>query len=227
MVRPSKATKFVKTWENKGVKIRKSIPWSPQSNGAVERQNEGIKRALAASKLDGTNWKSALRQYIHMHNKVRPLTRLGVTPFELLVGRKFRGTFPALWKADTLQELDRDDIREKDAFSKLQSKNYADFRRNARDSDLSVGDKVLLSQMKRNKSDPTFSSDKFTIVAREGAKIVVRSSRGVLYSRNIADAKRAIDEYDDLDVAISDDPMNLDGDEDINQTLESGKKISR
>jgi hypothetical protein len=118
---------------------------------------------------------------------------LGVTPFELLVGWKFRGTFPCLWKSNTIKELDREDIREKDACSKLLSKKNADFRRKAKDSDLSIGDKVVLLQIKRNKSDSTFGPEKFTIIARHGAKIVVRSNRGVLYSRNIGDAKKAID----------------------------------
>lgn len=208
---PFQSDRFVKTWENRGIKIRKSIPLSPQSNGAVERQNEGIKRALGASKLDGVNWKQALNKYVHMHNKVRPLSRLGVTPFELLVGWKFRGTFPGLWKVDSSQELDREDIKEKDAYSKLESKKHADFRRNAKESDLSVGDKVILTQVKRNKSDPPFNPEKYTIVARDGAKIVVKSSRGVIYSRNVADAKRAVEDYDSHEEEFSDSLQNFAG----------------
>lgn len=75
---PFQSDKFVRTWEDRGIKIRKSIPLSPQTNGAVERQNEGIKRALAASKLDGTNGKLALKSYLFFF-------RLEVTPFELLL----------------------------------------------------------------------------------------------------------------------------------------------
>lgn len=190
---PFQSDKFVDTWEHRGVKIRKSIPLSPQSNGAVERQNEGIKKALAASRLDNINWRSALNNYVHMHNKVRPLSRLGITPFELLVGWKHRGIFPGLWKTNDQSKVDREDVREKDGFSKLDSKKHADFRRGATHSDLTVGDRVVLAQSKRIKSDPTFGPEKFTVIAKDGAKLIVKSDRGVVYSRNVADAKRAIE----------------------------------
>ncbi|XP_058815135.1 uncharacterized protein K02A2.6-like [Topomyia yanbarensis] len=187
---PFQSNKFIKTWEDRGVKIRKSIPLSAQSNGAVERQNSGIKKTLAAARLDNVNWRKALEQYVHTHNKIRPLSRLGVTPFELLVGWKFRGTFPGLWNTNSQETLDRTDIQQKDAESKLQSKKYADARRGAKVSDIKVGDTVLLAQQKKQKSDPTFSAERFTIIARDGAKVILQSERGVQYSRNVQDVKK-------------------------------------
>lgn len=189
---PFRSEKFVATWEAKGVKIRKSIPLHAQSNGAVERQNKGIKDALAASKLDNVNWRKGLEQYVSVHNKVRPLSRLGVTPFELLVGWKCRGVFPCLWESNSF-ELDRKEIGEKDADSKLQSKQYADLKRGAKDSNIKVGDTVVVAVQKRVKSDPTFGPDRFTVIARQGAKVVVRSDRGVTFSRNVQDVKLAPD----------------------------------
>lgn len=193
---PFQSEKFIKTWENRGISIRKSVPLSPQSNGAIERQNQGIKKALAASKLDNSNWRQALDGYVHNHNKIRPLSRLGVTPFELLVGWKWRGAFPCLWETISTDRLDREEIKEKDAYSKQESKRYTDIRRGAKESDLVVGDRVVLTQQTRLKSDPTFGTEKYTILARDGAKIVARSDRGVIYSRNVEDAKRAIPNFD-------------------------------
>ncbi|XP_062556094.1 uncharacterized protein LOC134220951 [Armigeres subalbatus] len=94
-----------------------------------------------------------------------------------------------MWTS-TPEALDRDEIAEKDALSKLVSKHYADSKRGAKISNLNVGDKVILTQLKRFKSDPMFGSERFTIVARDGAKIVVRSDRGV------ADAKRITEDND-------------------------------
>lgn len=59
---PFQSIAFIQFWENKGIKIRKSIPLCPQSNGAIERQNQGIIKAVAASELDGRNWRQALHQ---------------------------------------------------------------------------------------------------------------------------------------------------------------------
>ena len=118
------------------------------------------------------NWRNALEKYLHIHNRVRPLSRLGVTPFELLVGWKYRGTFPSLWDAVPRDYIDRTDIREKDAFTKLQSKKYADMKRRAKDSNITIGDKVFMAQPQLSKSDPTFSAERFTVIARDGAKVV-------------------------------------------------------
>lgn len=194
---PFQSEKFISTWENKGVRIRKSIPLSPQSNGAVERQNKGIKEALIGAKLDNVNWKSALNKYVHIHNKVRPVSNLGVTPFELLVGWKFRGTFPCLWESPQRPNIDRAEIREKDDLYKLKTRQYVDLRRGAKESNIVVGDDVLLAQHKKPKSDPTFGAERYTVIAREGPKVVIRSNRGVQFCRNVQDVKKVFDDKDD------------------------------
>ncbi|KXJ82673.1 hypothetical protein RP20_CCG012239 [Aedes albopictus] len=188
---PFQSNEFLECWQNKGVDVRKSIPHSPQSNGSVERQNQGIIKALAGAKEEGLNWKGALETYVHVHNTLKPHSRLGVTPFELMVGWKYRGNFPSLWESDKLEAVDRDEIEDKDAESKLSSKRYADNHRGAKPSNIRAGDKVVVVIPKQHKTDPTFSNERFTVLTRQGAKVVIRSERGVEYTRNIQDVKRA------------------------------------
>ncbi|XP_055604785.1 uncharacterized protein K02A2.6-like [Uranotaenia lowii] len=198
---PFQSDNFVSTWEGKGVKVWKSIPLSAQSNGAVERQNSGIKNALAAARLDGQDWKTALQKYVHVHNKIRPLSRFGVTPFELLVGWKFRGTFPCLWERKSDTSLDRQAVTEQDNYSKLQSKKYADHRRGAKYSDINPGDTVVITQQKKRKSDPVFGTERYTVVTRENAKLVVKSSRGVQLTRHVDEVKRVPEKKQEEDIA--------------------------
>lgn len=188
---PFNSTTFCSYWENKGVKVRKSIPLSPQSNGLIERQNQSLIKAVSASTIDGSNWRNSLETFVHNHNTLIPHARLRVTPFELLVGFKYRGQFPSLWNEFHPKELDRENVRELDAEAKLYSKQYADAVRGAKESSIKVGDVVLVSQQKKCKSDPTFSSERFTVVTRTGAKIVIMSSNGVQYARNVQDVKLA------------------------------------
>ncbi|XP_062534696.1 uncharacterized protein LOC134203877 [Armigeres subalbatus] len=190
---PFQSAAFVEFWKDKGIDIRKSIPLSPQSNGAVERQNQGILKALSASKLDGRNWRNALQEYVHRHNTLVPHSRLAVTPFELMVGWKHRGTFPSLWSSPFNEKLDRAEVADRDADSKHLSKLYADSVRGAKESDIKIGDVVLLAHQKRSKTDPTFSSERFRVVAKEGAKVVIMSNTGVQYARNVREVKIAPD----------------------------------
>ncbi|XP_055621533.1 uncharacterized protein K02A2.6-like [Toxorhynchites rutilus septentrionalis] len=188
---PFNSSTYCSFWENKGVHIRKSIPLCPQTNGLVERQNQSIIKAVSASTLDGTNWRMSLDKFVHNHNTLIPHARLMVTPFELMVGYKYRGTFPTLWTESRSKGLDRDNIKELDAEAKLYSKHYADQSRGAKESYIKVGDVVLMSQQRKHKSDPTFSSERFTVITRTGAKVVIMSSNGVQYARNVQDVKLA------------------------------------
>ncbi|XP_062538828.1 uncharacterized protein K02A2.6-like [Armigeres subalbatus] len=46
-------------------------------------------------------------------------------------------------------------------------------------------------KQRKAKTDPIFSAERYTVVARQGAKVVVVSQNGIQYARNIQDIKRA------------------------------------
>ncbi|KXJ67826.1 hypothetical protein RP20_CCG009698 [Aedes albopictus] len=106
-----------------------------------------------------------------------------------MVGWRYRGTFTSLWHPDK-PELDRLDVRERDDLTKLKSKRDADECRGAKESTIKVGDWVLLAQQRRNKTDATFSGERFRVLAKDGAKLVVLSANGIQYSRSVNDVRK-------------------------------------
>ena len=44
---------------------------------------------------------------------------------------------------------------------------------------------------KKSKTDPTFSNERYTVLSRAGGKVVLRSERGIQYTRSVNDLKKA------------------------------------
>jgi hypothetical protein len=69
-----------------------------------------------------------------------PHSTTGVSPAELLFGRKLRTKLPDI----NLDYLDDIEIRDRDSERKEKGKLYSDKRRNAKTNDLKSGDQVLV-----------------------------------------------------------------------------------
>lgn len=72
-----------------------------------------------------------------------PHSTTGVSPAELLFGRKPRTKLPML-----TEFVDQSEVRDRDQEKKEQGKQYSDHRRQANTADLVAGDKVLLKKKK-------------------------------------------------------------------------------
>ena len=66
-------------------------------------------------------------------------TTTGVSPAELLFGRKMRTKLPEL-----REEVIASEVRDRDSGTKTKAKVYADKKRSAKESDIGPGDKVLV-----------------------------------------------------------------------------------
>ena len=155
--------------EKNGIEHRRTTPLWPQANGEIERQNRTILKRLRISQAEGRDWRSQMDDFLMMYRST-PHSTTGVSPAELLFGRKIRTKLPQL------QEFTCDDeVRDRDSERKEKGKMYADCKRNACENDIQKGDKVLLRQERDNKLSTPFKQVPFTVVQKNGNSVLVEA----------------------------------------------------
>jgi len=171
--------------QSQGIEHRRNTPLWPQANGEVERQNRSILKRLRISQSQNRNWRLDLDDYLIMYRST-PHSVTGMSPAEMLFGRKIRTCVPEI---NTYRREDSE-IRDRDSEKKGKGKVYSDAKRNAKESEIVPGDKVLLKQNRNNKLDTPFSSDKYTVIDKNGNSVVVRADDGTEYRRNVTHMKK-------------------------------------
>ena len=159
--------------------IKVTARWAP-ANGEVERQNRSILKRLQIAQAEKKDWKQALTTYLLAYRST-PHNTTGVSPGELLFGRKMRTKLPGL--IDNAHK-DMIMVRDRDSEQKGKAKLYADENRGAKYSEVALGDKVLLKQEKTDKLTANFNPIPHTVVAKFGNSTVVESPTGKKYNRN-------------------------------------------
>ncbi|XP_062534378.1 uncharacterized protein K02A2.6-like isoform X1 [Armigeres subalbatus] len=184
---PFSSEEFSKYCKDKNIRLIRTIPYWPQMNGLVERQNQGILRTLRIAKAINADWRKAVRDYVYAYNTT-PHSVTGKAPMELMTGRPVKDLLPSLrteshWQRD-------EETRENDAIKKMQGKIYADQRRHAKASDIDVGDEVLLRNYETGKLEPKFKLEKFKVVKKNGNDVIVTNDEGVIYRRPATHLKK-------------------------------------
>lgn len=167
---PFASKKFEDYMKARGIIHDRTTPYTPNQNGEVERQNRGIKKCLKIAKLEGTNWKRALKIHINAYNN-RPHSTTGKAPSELMTGRILRGKIIDL---RSIQEGVDDDWKTNDATQKLKAKLYADARRKARPAAIGKSDIVMLRNQESGKLQPTFDPVPYQVLEKTGGELLVQ-----------------------------------------------------
>lgn len=172
----------------KGIELIRTIPYWPQMNGEVERQNRGAVRALKIGKVEKKLWASVMNEYVYAYN-IRPHSVTNKAPLELMTGRPIKDLLPMPFGGDTRAQ-EEDEIRERDASLKAKGKADADGRRRATKSDIQIGDTVFMRNHTMGKLEPTFSPVPFVVKSREGSDVTIRGQEGVEYRRCVTHLKK-------------------------------------
>ncbi|XP_058816725.1 uncharacterized protein K02A2.6-like [Topomyia yanbarensis] len=169
-----------------GIKLAHTTPYWPAANGEVERQNRSILKALRIGQMKGELLERSLQEYLYMYT-VTPHSVTGVSPAELMFGRRFREKFPQVSDNSIL----RDEIRDRDLIHKYHAKMYRDKRVNALESNIGVGDQVLMKNQHRvNKLAPNFHAKPAVVIGRNGSSVTIQTEEGEIFRRNSSHLKR-------------------------------------
>ena len=174
--------------ENECIDHRRVTPLWPQVNGKVERQNRSLLKRIKIAQIEKKDWRKEIESFLVMH-KTTPQSTTGVRPTERMFRRKLRTRIPGI------EELQVDDqkARDRDKEAKERGKLYADEKRDARESDVKEGDRVLLKQEQTNKLTLTFRPEPFRVLDKTRNSVVVESPEGVQYKRNSTQVKKFVE----------------------------------
>jgi len=156
-----------------GIKHRRVTPYWPRANGEVERQNRTLLKAIRTARVEKKDWKKELNKFL-LNFRSTPHATTGVSPAELLMGRKLRTKLPQLEVQSERMERQRDsEMRQTDWQRKTRGKEYGDKQRHAIPSDVKEGDEVLLKQARRDKFSTTFEHEPYQVIEKRGHSLIL------------------------------------------------------
>ncbi|XP_058449424.1 uncharacterized protein K02A2.6-like [Malaya genurostris] len=169
---------------DRGIKLLHTTPYWPSANGEVERQNRSFLKVLKISRQQGTDWKEALQEYLYMY-AVTPHSVTGVSPAQLMFGRRFRDVIPHVHDA-----WDDGELRDRDLLAKCHAKEIRDKRVGAKESTVTVGDTVLMKNTTlQDKLASKFLPTPAKIVSRCSNSLTLETPDGQSYKRNTSHVK--------------------------------------
>ena len=129
-----------------------------------------LEKEIRTAVIEGKNWRQELFTFLRQY-RATPHSTTGKSPSELLNGRKLKSTLPQIQ-----HDLAPQEVRQTDAKRKTEMKEYADRCSHAKNTDLSVGDKVLLKQPKQNKMSTPFKPEPLEIKDKKGSMITAQNA---------------------------------------------------
>ena len=128
-----------------GAKHKKITPLWPQANSEAENFMKPLTKTIRAAHTEKKDWKKELYTFL-LNYRATPHSTTGFPPSELLFNRLIRTKLP---QVISVQDSKKDAaVRLKDERAKSKMKQYADQRRRAKDTEIHIGDTVLLRQKK-------------------------------------------------------------------------------
>lgn len=186
--------KEMKEWAcNTGFLHRKITPLWPRANAECERFMRTLKKYIQVAIQEKGSYKEDLQMFLR-HYRATPHSTTGLSPAEALYGRKIRSAMPFVADGKRVRFKDKVELmKEKDARMKAAMKKLADARNKARESDIDIGDTVLVKQTQTGKTVPVYKPTPYVVVDRNGSMLSAENTDGHRITRNSSFYKQSVD----------------------------------
>ena len=154
-----------------GFTHRRVTPLWPGANDEVERFRKTLGKAIRSAFIEQHKWKQELYTFLRQY-RATPHYSTGVSPSQLLNGRQMTVLLSQVYEKNP----QRREVENRDAREKSKMKKNADERRHESDSQLCVGDTVLVRQTRKNKMSAAFDPRSLKVSVKK--KNIITASRG-------------------------------------------------
>ena len=161
---PFNSAEFAKYMNTLEITHEPATPAWPQTNGVVERFNQPLRKMLQTAVAEGRIWRQELSRFL-LQYRTTPHTIIKIAPCELLFNRKVNGKLPVINRQLVINR--HKEARENERKSQAYHSEYANNRRRATKSMISVGDTVLVQQQQHNKLATHFNKAPYTVVSKK------------------------------------------------------------
>ena len=176
-----------------GIKHDPTTPVWPQANGEVERFNQPLGKVIQAALIEGRPWRQEIQRFL-LQYRTTPHSVTKVAPCELLFNRQVRGKLPVIERKIVVNKHKQ--ARANEIEKQKYQKEYTDMRRNAKESDIKVGDTVLVKQIRKNKLYSRFNKTPYIVIERKGTTITAENANKHRITRNVSHFKKYINRKD-------------------------------
>lgn len=168
---PFNGHEFAQYCQHMGIHHRKTTPLWPRANAETERFMKTVKKTLRNTPTPQI--KQQLYRFLLSYRST-PHCTTNIAPATILFGRPLRTMLPQI--TETSISIDHNSLRERDAYQKAKMKSYADNKSYVKQSDLKIGDPVLLKNHSHTKSDPPYQPQPLVVTQKKGS--MVTAERG-------------------------------------------------
>ena len=124
----------------------------------AERYMMTLEKCVRTATIEHKNWKQELNKFLRQY-RATPHSTTGISPCEALNQRKLKTTLPEVTPPVRQQSIveTQKNLAQRDAEQKKKIKAYADQKLGVRESNIKLGDTVLIKQPKANKLSTPFN----------------------------------------------------------------------